>query len=155
MGNGLHDSTHSTESTDFAYYAYSAYDTHYAYCAYAYYAYRAYQATFLRAMDWRGVHELLIDAAVLRKTDAGGAAVQEERMMAMLALTAIHDIMKVEVLLPTVLPEHAPFCGFAAGDMINDHDIALGYVLQVGMIGVHLRMLCVDLRPLIHAVLRS
>jgi len=88
------------------------------------------QATFLRAMDWRGVHELLIDAAVLRKTDAGGAAVQEERMMAMLALTAIHDIMKVEVLLPTVLPEHAPFCGFAAGDMINDHDIALGYVLQ-------------------------
>ena len=42
--------------------------------------YYAYQATFLRAMDWRGVHELLIDAAVLRKTDAGGAAVQEERM---------------------------------------------------------------------------
>ena len=118
------------------------------------------QATFLRAMDWKGVHELLIDAAVLKKTSTGGAAVQVERMMAMLALTAVHDIMKCEVLLPTalrvdlcadrpdrachnicylslqvllptVLPEHAPFCGFAAGDVINDHDVALGYVLQV------------------------
>ena len=82
-------------------------------------------------MDWKGVQELLVDAAVLKKTSAGGAAVQEERMMAMLALTAVHDIMKCEVLLPTVLPEHAPFCGFAAGDVINDHDVALGYVLQV------------------------
>ena len=61
------------------------------------------QATFLRAMDWKGVHELLIDAAVLKKTSTGGAAVQVERMMAMLALTAVHDIMKCEVLLPTAL----------------------------------------------------
>ena len=41
--------------------------------------------------------------------------VDEERMGAMLALTAIHDLMKVELLLPTVTAEHAPFCGFAGG----------------------------------------
>ena len=49
--------------------------------------------------------------------------------MAMLALTAFHDVMKVEALLPRVEPEHAPFEGFKANDVINDHDIALGYVL--------------------------
>ena len=43
------------------------------------------------------------------------------------------------MLLPTVLPEHAPFCGFVAGDVINDHDIALGYVLQAKITESHLR----------------
>ena len=37
--------------------------------------------------------------------------------------------MQVEALLPRVAPEHAPFLGFKANDVINDHDIALGYVL--------------------------
>ena len=36
--------------------------------------------------------------------------------------------MQVEALLPRVAPEHAPFLGFKANDVINDHDIALGYV---------------------------
>ena len=48
----------------------------------------------------------------------------------MLVLTAIHDIMKVEALLPSVQPEHAPYQGFAALDKINDHDQAIGYVLD-------------------------
>ena len=53
-----------------------------------------------------------------------------ERTAAMLALTAIHDIMKVEALLPRVLPEHAPYHGYGAGEAIKDHDLALGYVLE-------------------------
>eukprot|EP00966_Prymnesium_polylepis_P226314 5235271-Prymnesium_polylepis.1 len=48
----------------------------------------------------------------------------------MLALTAIHDIMKLEHLCPTVLPEHAPYHGLVTGDVIRDHDLALGYVLS-------------------------
>ena len=61
---------------------------------------------------------------------AGGVRVNVERTMAMLALTAFHDVMKVEALLPAVKPEHAPYLGFKEGDVINDHDIALGYVLD-------------------------
>jgi hypothetical protein len=45
-------------------------------------------------------------------------------------LTAIHDIMKNSRLLPVVQPQHAPYRGFLEGDQINDHDLALGYVLE-------------------------
>ena len=56
------------------------------------------------------------------------AVVDVERMVSMLTLTAIHDIMKVEHLLPTVRGE--AYCGFEVGDVIQDHDVALGYVLE-------------------------
>merc|ERR1711976_892488 len=48
----------------------------------------------------------------------------------MLALTAIHDIMKIQALLPTVAARHAPFSGHGKGERIGDHDLALAYVLQ-------------------------
>ena len=38
--------------------------------------------------------------------------------------------MKIEDLLPRVLAKHAPFEGFTAGELINDHDVALAYVLE-------------------------
>lgn len=53
-----------------------------------------------------------------------------ERTLAMLSLTAYHDIMKVQALLPTVQEEHGSWCGFRAGEVIDDHDAALGYVLE-------------------------
>jgi len=52
-----------------------------------------------------------------------------DRTLAMLVLTAIHDIMKVQALLPIVAEKHAGFCGYKAFDKISDHDAALGYVL--------------------------
>ena len=55
-------------------------------------------------------------------------AVNEERMLGMLALTAVHDIMKVEALLPKVDAKHGPYEGFKEGVVINDHDVALGCV---------------------------
>lgn len=60
-----------------------------------------------------------------------GLQVHVERMVGILALTAFHDIMKVEALLPTVDAAVAPngHQGFKPGTMINDHDVALGYVL--------------------------
>ena len=56
--------------------------------------------------------------------------VDAERTVAMLVLTAIHDIMKVESLLPTVSKQYAPYRGFEAGDRINDHDVALAFILE-------------------------
>jgi len=53
-----------------------------------------------------------------------------ERIMALLCLTAFHDVMKVEALLPRVQAEHAPYLGYEAGVQINDHDIALSYILE-------------------------
>ena len=49
--------------------------------------------------------------------------VDVERCVAMLVLTAIHDIMKVESLLPAVTVPHAPYHGYEDGDMIHDHDV--------------------------------
>ena len=49
---------------------------------------------------------------------AGDVAVDVERTTAMLALTAIHDVMKVEALLPAVAAKHAPYHGFKAGDLM-------------------------------------
>lgn len=62
--------------------------------------------------------------------DSSSWEVDVERTVAMLVLTAIHDIMKVESLLPVVTAAHAPYRGFNAGDLINDHDVALAYVLE-------------------------
>jgi len=38
--------------------------------------------------------------------------------------------MKIEQLLPKVKPQHAPYLGYEDGQKINDHDAALGYVLE-------------------------
>ena len=84
---------------------------------------------FLRSHDWSQMQQLMVDAGMLVRTEDGGVAVCVERTRAMLALTAIHDIMKTDCLLPTVLPVHAPFDGHQAGEDIRDHDAALGYVL--------------------------
>ena len=84
---------------------------------------------FLHSHDWSEMQQLVIDAGMLVRTEGGGVAVCVERTRAMLVLTAIHDIMKTERLLPTVLPVHAPFNGYQAGNEIRDHDAALGYVL--------------------------
>ena len=85
---------------------------------------------FLRSHDWSQMQQLMVDAGMLVRTEqGGGVAVCVERTRAMLALTAIHDIMKTDCLLPTVLPVHAPFDGHQAGEDIRDHEKALGYVL--------------------------
>ena len=47
--------------------------------------------------------------------------------------------MQVEALLPRVAAEHAPFKGFQAGDVINDHDVALFYVRALPCITVDYR----------------
>ena len=89
-------------------------------------------AEFSRTTDWKALQTLLKEAGLLVPSarDANKLEVGIERTVAMLSLTAIHDIMKIEALLPTVQPEHAEFRGFHPGDKINDHDSALAYVLE-------------------------
>jgi hypothetical protein len=51
---------------------------------------------FFQDMDWAGLHQLVVDAEILQSRPDTSAVVNVERAAAMLALTAIHDVMKVE-----------------------------------------------------------
>mmetsp|Transcript_579 Transcript_579/g.1955 ORF Transcript_579/g.1955 Transcript_579/m.1955 type:complete len:626 (-) Transcript_579:317-2194(-) len=85
---------------------------------------------FYEHTEWLGLQELLIDARMLMRSADGCIVVGQEMMLAMLVLTVIDDVFKAEALLPKVRPEHAPFNEYKTGDVINDHDRALSYVLQ-------------------------
>lgn len=83
---------------------------------------------FYEKQDWEQLQNLLVVSGLLTR-DGDTVAVEPERVLAMLCLTAFHDVMKMTVLLPKVADEHAPFMGYKAGETITDHDLALGYVL--------------------------
>eukprot|EP00928_Gymnodinium_smaydae_P038854 TRINITY_DN26693_c0_g7_i1.p1 TRINITY_DN26693_c0_g7~~TRINITY_DN26693_c0_g7_i1.p1 ORF type:complete len:408 (-),score=67.80 TRINITY_DN26693_c0_g7_i1:119-1342(-) len=80
-------------------------------------------------MPWDRFTSLLLDAKLLKKDASGNFVPDEERVLTVLVLLAIHDVMKVLVLLPVVENEVAEFHGYKRGETINDHDIALSYVL--------------------------
>jgi hypothetical protein len=77
---------------------------------------------FLEQMRWEDLEQLFLDAGLLRRDPEGpgGWSHDVERTLAMLVLTAIHDIMKVKALLPVD----------REGDRISDHDAALAFVLE-------------------------
>ena len=60
----------------------------------------------------------------------GKIVLRHDRVVAMLVLTVVHDVMKNTALLPRVRPQHAPYHGHGAGECINDHDVALAYVME-------------------------
>mmetsp|Transcript_16919 Transcript_16919/g.31578 ORF Transcript_16919/g.31578 Transcript_16919/m.31578 type:complete len:971 (-) Transcript_16919:71-2983(-) len=84
---------------------------------------------FFKESEWEYFMRLLLDAELVYK-DGNETKVNENRVVTLLALTAIHDIMKVQVLLPVVQKEHAPYHNYQAGDTIGDHDHALSYVMD-------------------------
>jgi len=91
----------------------------------------AQRSGFLERVQWKLFEDVLNAAGMLQGPGGGGGpGHSEERTLAMLVLTAIHDIMKLTALLPKVDRCHAPFCGLKAGEVINDHDLALSYVLE-------------------------
>lgn len=85
---------------------------------------------FYEHADWESMQRLLFKSGAMMLERDGEVVVNEERMIAILALTAIHDVMKVEALLPTVTAKHAPYAGFGAGETIHDHDVALSYLID-------------------------
>lgn len=68
----------------------------------------AKRLAFFETQDWGRLQQLLIDSGMLTRdtTAAGGVAVVPERTVAMLALTAFHDVMKVTRGPPH--PDHRP-----------------------------------------------
>lgn len=85
---------------------------------------------FHQNMRWEDASELVKRAGILIQDDDGKVHVRKDRLSAMLALTAIHDIMKNTSLTPTVQARHAPYRGYASNEQIGDHDVALEYVLE-------------------------
>jgi hypothetical protein len=84
------------------------------------------RSRFFREANWAQFRELTEHAGLRTSTSTG---LNEERVLAMLVLTAIHDIMKLTALLPRVHESVAGFGGYGVGEEIGDHDIALGYLL--------------------------
>eukprot|EP00443_Scrippsiella_acuminata_P090105 CAMPEP_0115409812 /NCGR_PEP_ID=MMETSP0271-20121206/20199_1 /TAXON_ID=71861 /ORGANISM="Scrippsiella trochoidea, Strain CCMP3099" /LENGTH=1242 /DNA_ID=CAMNT_0002833975 /DNA_START=62 /DNA_END=3790 /DNA_ORIENTATION=+ len=91
---------------------------------------RARRGTFLEQTDWKLFEEVMVASGMLIDQGKGVMAHDEERTLAMLVLTAIHDIMKVDQLMPTVAARQKEFCGYKSGEVITDHDVALGYILE-------------------------
>jgi len=92
---------------------------------------------FYENAQWSFFKRLLMKSGLLeekRKTSMFKSethiVVNEKRFMSMLALTAVHDIMKMNLILPCVAEEHAPYHGYAAGDTVGDHDHALSYIMD-------------------------
>jgi len=98
---------------------------------------------FHREADWESLRVLMVNAGLLLNESRSKQVSMmnlnwipksdveqhdEERTLGMLVLTAIHDIMKSQKLLPTV--SKTPYRGFQVGETIHDHDQALSYVLE-------------------------
>lgn len=96
------------------------------------------RVVFKNSVHWDFFHQLFVDAGVVEnicikgmcKTTKKSVKINQQRLVALLALTAIHDIMKINTLLPIVQGDHAPYHGYSAGDTISDHDHALSYVME-------------------------
>eukprot|EP00403_Amphidinium_massartii_P044049 CAMPEP_0178442454 /NCGR_PEP_ID=MMETSP0689_2-20121128/38173_1 /TAXON_ID=160604 /ORGANISM="Amphidinium massartii, Strain CS-259" /LENGTH=1001 /DNA_ID=CAMNT_0020066001 /DNA_START=208 /DNA_END=3213 /DNA_ORIENTATION=+ len=81
-------------------------------------------------LHWEQMELLLVDAGILTEVGPKGSH-NVDRTLAMLVLTAIHDIMKITALVPVVQEDHGTFRGYKAGEPVGDHDAALGYVLEL------------------------
>jgi hypothetical protein len=88
------------------------------------------RAIFHREGNWTHFRRLLLDAELIKEDKKGKVTIVEKRMAALLALTAIHDIMKIAEVLPTVQAAHSPYQGYKTDDRIGDHDHALGYIME-------------------------
>mmetsp|Transcript_3556 Transcript_3556/g.8885 ORF Transcript_3556/g.8885 Transcript_3556/m.8885 type:complete len:1071 (-) Transcript_3556:85-3297(-) len=99
---------------------------------------KAKRQSAMEELRWDQMEKLLLDSGILKEAPGAKNSPKsstnthsEDRTLAMLVLTAIHDIMKITALVPTVQPEHGNFRGYKAGEAVGDHDAALGYVLEL------------------------
>lgn len=87
------------------------------------------RSKFFDQVKWEFFDQLLRDAELVVKKGRNWVP-NPTRIISLLALTAVHDIMKMVMLLPNVQEQHAPYHGYAAGDQIGDHDVALMYLMD-------------------------
>eukprot|EP00930_Biecheleria_cincta_P086302 TRINITY_DN7560_c0_g1_i1.p1 TRINITY_DN7560_c0_g1~~TRINITY_DN7560_c0_g1_i1.p1 ORF type:complete len:874 (-),score=118.32 TRINITY_DN7560_c0_g1_i1:166-2787(-) len=86
---------------------------------------------FFETMPWDELALLLRRAEIWGESDQGELFLRKERVIALLALTAIHDIMKITSFAPVVLPQHGSYAGYGSGEVIKDHDAAISYILTM------------------------
>ena len=98
---------------------------------------------FYEGCAWEDLQTLLLDARLLRMTADGAVAIDAEMTGSMLALTAVHGLLKIAPLQPFVLPEHAPYNGVAAGSPITNPSLALAYLLEYD----HAALPCLEMLP--------
>mmetsp|Transcript_8095 Transcript_8095/g.25191 ORF Transcript_8095/g.25191 Transcript_8095/m.25191 type:complete len:1020 (-) Transcript_8095:144-3203(-) len=89
------------------------------------------RVNFFHNFPWGECNKLFESAGLLLPSShpGGGHRVGQDRLRAMLVLTAIHDVMKNEALCPTVQKGHGTFRDYREGQRVLDHDVALDYVL--------------------------
>jgi len=92
---------------------------------------------FHKNAQWSFFQKLLMDAGLLEGKKGTGLfksatkiQVCQKRLLSLLALTAVHDIMKMNMILPEVQKQHTKYNGYGPGDTIGDHDHALSYVME-------------------------
>eukprot|EP00930_Biecheleria_cincta_P017951 TRINITY_DN14127_c0_g2_i3.p1 TRINITY_DN14127_c0_g2~~TRINITY_DN14127_c0_g2_i3.p1 ORF type:complete len:761 (-),score=129.69 TRINITY_DN14127_c0_g2_i3:576-2780(-) len=78
---------------------------------------------------WDYFRSLLFDSEIFVLEDSK-VVVNENILALLLIITAVHDIMKISALLPTVQEEDGPFRGYSVGVTITDHDVALSYIIE-------------------------
>merc|ERR1719422_200088 len=72
--------------------------------------------------DWSTMRDIVAKSV--------GDSIETDRVEAMLCLTAVHDIMKMQWLRPKVAAKHGNYKGYPAGAVIGDHDVAIAYVME-------------------------
>lgn len=91
---------------------------------------RGKRRAFYENAPWELFQAVFVDAGLLMRSTDGSLSHDTDRTLAMLVLTVIHDVMKVQALLPVVRDAHVEWCGYHGGEQVTDHDAALGYVLE-------------------------
>ncbi|CAE7366822.1 unnamed protein product [Symbiodinium natans] len=79
---------------------------------------------------WNHFHDLMLDAGILVQTKGSKLEVDCETILALLVLTALHDVMKVSLLLPVVAKADAPYRGYGESEVVADHDMAIFYLIE-------------------------
>jgi len=82
---------------------------------------------FYQLADWDALQRLVIGAGLLEGPQGPH---DKERTLALLVLMSVHDIMKLDVILPVVARHAGTWNGYKAGETVLDHDAALSYVLE-------------------------
>ncbi|CAJ1421459.1 unnamed protein product [Effrenium voratum] len=85
------------------------------------------RAFFEDAEIWKYFQDLMVDAGLLEQ---GTKRVDPETTLALLVLTALHDIMKINLLLPSVQKSDAPYRGYSEAEVVADHDVAIFYIVE-------------------------
>merc|ERR1719215_44912 len=76
---------------------------------------------FFDHMRWDYFLQLMTRADLLSRDESTKIRVKQDRMLALLSLTAVHDVMKNPECLPRVHKRYAPYDGYDEGKTVTDH----------------------------------